>query len=352
MSVRVAFGRRRRPLLRLPPRPRLRVMARPSLPRCFQLLIFVSLCGVIALTRVMLVAIASATEPDTWPNGGMLRWEWPASCNASLASGGHPAAAVGGENYFTLHMFFMVIAFCLLAPLGSIWYYFLEDMCRLPHDFVKWTHALVQLGAVVASVLGFIQIYFSNGGSCDFSQHFLSLHSFIALPLLAAFWAQWPLAGLFFSNTTLLKPGTASRKAFLRGHVVVGKGATLLGLVVVILGIVAFETKRTQWVHPGAPAAFNEVWFNFARGGTVAFGVCVAIGLIYACAPAPAPPAAQQTAKLTPSPETPSTAEPLLLPPNSTERLSDGVGALASSSSGPLASRCHAPTAIPATVEP
>ena len=329
-------------------------MARPSLPRWFQLLVFISLCSVIALTRVMLVAIASATEPDTWPNGGVLQWEWPASCNATLASGGHPAAAVGGENFFTLHMFFMVIAFCLLAPLGSIWYFFLEDMCRLNHDFVKWTHALVQLGAVVASVLGFIQIYFSNGGSCDFSQHFLSLHSFIALPLLVAFWAQWPLAGLFFSNTTLLKPGTTSRKAFLRGHVVVGKGATLLGLVVVILGIVAFETKRTQWVHPGAPAAFNEVWFNFARGGTVAFSACVAIGLVYALAPAPAPPAALQTAKLTPSQETvPSTAEPLLMVlPSSSERHSDGLGALPSSSSGPLPSRCHAPAAIPATMEP
>ena len=53
-------------------------------------------------------------------------------------------------------------------------YYVLEDTLRLPHDVVKWSHAAVKVGAILCSILGFIEIYYSNGANCNFSDHFLS----------------------------------------------------------------------------------------------------------------------------------------------------------------------------------
>ena len=61
-------------------------------------------------------------------------------------------------NFFTLHMFLMTLAFGFFGPVASVLYYVLEDTCKLNHDLVKWVHGLLQLGAVVASVLGFVQV--------------------------------------------------------------------------------------------------------------------------------------------------------------------------------------------------
>ena len=47
---------------------------------------------------------------------------------------------------------------------------------------------------------GYLQIYYSNGGGCHFQDHFLSLHSFVGIVVLAVFWTQAALGGLIFSN--------------------------------------------------------------------------------------------------------------------------------------------------------
>merc|ERR1719464_384827 len=114
-----------------------------------------------------------------------MTWTWPASCDARLAEMGHPPSAVKGADYFTLHMALMTLAFCLFGPLASLWYYVFEDTFGLGHDLVKWTHGLLQLGSLAASVLGFVQIYYSNGAWCSFQDHFQSLHSMIGVRRLA-----------------------------------------------------------------------------------------------------------------------------------------------------------------------
>ena len=68
----------------------------------------------------------------------------------------------------------------------------------------------------------------------------------IGIVLLAGYWLQGPLALLVFSNKVLLKPGSTPRLWFLKGHVIAGKGLNMLGLIVIILGILAFEVKRPQ----------------------------------------------------------------------------------------------------------
>jgi len=282
-------------------------MARAPLSLPFKAIVCTALLLITVLFSLMMHAIGLVTKPDTWPNAGMLKWVWPANCNESLAHVGlHPAAAVKGEDYFTLHMFLMTMAFVLLGPVGSLWYFVLEDMIGLSHGIVKWTHAAIQLGALLCSVLGFVQIYFSNGSGCSFSSHYESLHSFIGIVLLAGWWLQTPFALLLFSNETLLKPGSAARKTFHQLHVHLGKGMVLLGLFVVILGIMAFEVKRPQWLEDNAwlPEPLrSDIWLSFARSGTVAFVLCLCLAVLFVWAPAATPAA---------TPAEPTTMPPLL----------------------------------------
>ena len=79
---------------------------------------------------------------------------------------------------------------------------------------------------MLCSVLGYTQIYYSNGGYCSFSNHFLSLHSYVGIAVLAIYWCQGGLAALVLSNKALLKPGTTARALFLRAHQAVGVGVS------------------------------------------------------------------------------------------------------------------------------
>lgn len=183
----------------------------------------------------------------------------------------------------------MTLAFGLFAPIGAVTYYVLEDILGLNHDLVKWTHATIKFGALLCSILGFIQIYYSNGAWCSFAHHFRSLHSFIGIIMLVGWWLQWPAALLVFSNKVLLKPGTAARKLFMKGHVVVGNGLGFLGLVVIILGIEAFEVKRDQWNDSNASWLSNatQIWNRFAWAGMIAFALLVTLYTVNATKPAP-----------------------------------------------------------------
>lgn len=269
--------------------------ARPPLPTAFKVAVVICFVLIWTVFGLQMRAISLTTPSDVWPNAGTLKWQWPASCNESLAHVGHPEGAVRGANYFTLHMFLMTLAFLLFGPIASLWYYIFEDMLGVSHDRVKWSHGTVQLGALLASVLGFVQIYFSNGGSCSsFADHFQSLHSFVGIVLLAGWWTQWPLAVLVFSNKRLLPPGTWARLAFLRVHVVLGKGMVLLGLFVCILGMLAFEVKRPQWDNDNlfnleAPLR-HAIWESMATSGAFVFVLAIALGLVLAFAPSSSPP--------------------------------------------------------------
>ena len=115
----------------------------------------------------------------------------------------------------------------------------------------------------------------------------------IGIVLLAGYWLQGPLAFLVFSNKVLLKPGSTPRLWFLKGHVIAGKGLNMLGLMVIILGILAFEVKRPQWQTDNSwmrsTAVEMSIWYKFCRAGMVAFGLLVLLSLIYAIKPEPAP---------------------------------------------------------------
>lgn len=239
----------------------------------------------------MLDAIKHATADTAWPNAGTLGWTSISTCNKSLAANGHPPGTNAQANFFTLHMFLMSLAFGFFAPVSSVLYYTLEDTLHLPHDAVKWLHALLQTAAVVCSVLGLIQVYYSNGGPCDYANHFQSLHSYIGITLLAAYWLQAPLAFLVFSNKSLLKPGGTARAAFLKGHVVAGRLMTVVALFVIILGIMAFEVKRPQWraANSWIGPDYMEIWYKFTRTGVIAFALAVFVALVFAYAPVAAP---------------------------------------------------------------
>jgi len=283
-------------------------MARALLSRPFQALIVVALCLVVALTALMMHVVAVATEDSSWPNTGTLKWEWPENCNASLSPHlPHPLSAVRGENYFTLHMFLMTLAFCLFAPLGAVWYFLLEDTLGLSHDLAKWTHAALQTAALLCSVLGFVQAYYSNGGSCAFANHFESVHSMVGIVLLGGWWLQTPLALLVFSNKRVLVPGTWARHCFLRAHVVLGKGMVVLALFVVCLGLLAYTTKRPQWfseangwIERSHPGRLQDIWNSMTSAALIAVGLSAVLGLVFSLAPQP------------PSAKTASSGPPLL----------------------------------------
>eukprot|EP00965_Chrysotila_dentata_P251436 6210045-Pleurochrysis_carterae.AAC.1 len=59
-----------------------------------------------------------------------------------------------GLNIFLMHIFFMALAFALLGPIGAVAYVLAEDVLKLPHSVAKWMHALIQFGALAASILG------------------------------------------------------------------------------------------------------------------------------------------------------------------------------------------------------
>jgi len=240
--------------------------------------------GAIALLGFAYHSIAAATPSTQWPNTGAISWVSIASCNESLAQYGHPQQTLDGTNYFTLHMFFMVLAFGFFGPVASVTYYVLEDGLKLPHVVAKSVHAALQSAALLTSVLGFIQIYYSAGGYCSFADHFLSLHSFVGITVLAVYWLQGPLAFLVFSNGVLLPPGGAPRRAFLRVHKAMGTGLTLAGLGTIILGILAFEVKRTQWeVSPGPGLMY--IWYDWSRTGMVAAGLLLLVAFIHCYKP-------------------------------------------------------------------
>ena len=274
---------------------------RPPAPLLLKLGAVAVICLAIAFIGMSYDMIGAATPVTQWPNADSLRWTWPANCDASKGTGpatlfgaehSHPESAVSSANFFTLHMFYMSLAFGLLAPIGSVVYIVLEDTVGLPHTLVKWLHALVLVGAILCSILGYLQAYYSNGGACQsMADHFLSLHSYMGIVLLAAYWLQGPLALLIFSNKALLRPGTAARYAFAKAHVIVGEGLNLLALVVILLGIVAFETKRNQWLTGEAD---HEIWYKMARAGMVAFGLLVVLFAVLAAKPSPATAAANK----------------------------------------------------------
>lgn len=278
-------------------------MGRPTPSLALRIAASFVIIGACVLLAIMYDAIKSATSPDQWPNSGSLEWASIESCNESLAGGPpdqpsvkHPEASPKSANTFTLHMFFMTLAFGFFGPVSSVLYYVLEDTLKLNHDIVKWIHGLIQMAAVVTSVLGFLQIYYSAGGWCSFGNHFLSLHSYVGICVLAVYWLQGPLALLIFSNKVLLKPGTWPRKLFLRAHVQAGVALTLLGPVVIMLGILAFETKRTQW-EGGASLAGNDfglIWYKFVNAGMVAFGLMLLVGVVHANKPQGDPPVTGQ----------------------------------------------------------
>jgi hypothetical protein len=198
-------------------------MPRPHAPKPLLALASAALLLSVVLLIVSYDTIAAATNVAQWPNTGRLSWAHITSC---AGDGPDAASAPAGANAFTLHMFFMTLAFGFFGPASSVMYYVLEDLMRLNHDLVKWIHAAVQTAAVICSVLGFLQAYYANGAWCHFADHFRSLHSYVGITVLALYWLQGPLALLIFSNKSLLKPGTAARALFLRVHQVLGVGLT------------------------------------------------------------------------------------------------------------------------------
>ena len=75
---------------------------------------------------------------------------------------------------------------------------------------------MLKTGAVVLSVLGFLQQYYGHGSSCSAKDpngipegpHMQSMHSWFGIIILGAYWIQGPSALAIFTNTKLLKPGT------------------------------------------------------------------------------------------------------------------------------------------------
>jgi len=255
---------------------------RRAKPRAIRLLAALVAIGAVIYLGMAIDAISWSTRSDQWPNARSLAWVSIASCNQSLGYGPgniHPEQSRNDNNYFTLHMFFMSLAFGLLGPMGSVSFHLLEDTLRFSHKMVKWLHAAVQISAAIFSVLGFVQIYYSNGGYCHF---------------------QAGLAALVFSNTTLFKPGSAARSLCLRLHQAVGVAVTLLGLVTIILGILAFEIKRIQWEASNAWIGpdYMEIWYKWARTGMVAFALVVMLGCLHWWRP-PNHPAGSHDAKET-----------------------------------------------------
>jgi len=313
-------------------------MGRPPVPKPLLMLAVVAFVFSAVLLIMGYDAIQAATSMDTWPNHGHLSWAYITNCTPGDPEHPHAQTKPDDADPFTLHMFFMLLAFGFFGPASSVMYYVLEDALHMNHDVVKWIHAAVQTAALICSVLGFVQAYYANGGWCEnlsaaaekataLGPHFLSLHSMVGIVVLVGYWLQGPLALLFFSNKVLLKPGTAARMAFLKVHQIAGVGLTLLGLVVIIMGIMAFEAKRNDWATENSWLSFVDprykpngisstnymtIWFKFARTGMVAFGLLLILGLVHGLKPAPAPAMGKQVAA---SDGAPPGTVPLMMPP-------------------------------------
>ena len=97
-----------------------------------------------------------------------------------------PPNTLGAPNATLMHMLYMALAFGVFTPLGSVSFVVLRDLLRLPPPWAKALHGLFKMLAVLLSVLGFLQMYYGHGGSCDAKDpatgvprgpHFQSLHS-------------------------------------------------------------------------------------------------------------------------------------------------------------------------------
>ena len=106
-------------------------MGRPEPGLTLRIAASLVIIGASVFLAVMFDAIKSASDPDVWPNAGMLQWTTIATCNQSLAGGPpetpHPAGTNKSANFFTLHMFLMSLAFGFFGPVASVMYYVLED---------------------------------------------------------------------------------------------------------------------------------------------------------------------------------------------------------------------------------
>mmetsp|Transcript_43582 Transcript_43582/g.114554 ORF Transcript_43582/g.114554 Transcript_43582/m.114554 type:complete len:263 (+) Transcript_43582:71-859(+) len=242
---------------------------------------------VAAISFFAMLYDALADKFSTWKLG----WA-PSPC-------GSEGTASKGYNAFAMHVFFMALAFGLMAPIGAVTYVVVRDTLGLSQMVAKCVHGTCQLGAFLCSILGYTQMYYSHGADCKSTPHFQSVHSYVGIVVLVIFWAQLPSALVVFSNKTLLPPGGFGRKAFVKYHVFFGSYGVFAGLFTVILGILALEAKSTTSLPT------PDSWYKFSRAASAALVTSVLLALSLYEAKAPS------STKMNKSPE-----DPLLLPVN------------------------------------
>ena len=209
---------------------------------------------------------ANGTRTCQWDMG----WE-PDPCVTVAPPPGAPK--LGAKSAILMHMFLMSLAFGFFTPLGAIAFHSMRDMLGLSPNVTKLVHGMLFSGAVLCSILGFVQAYYANGGGCGTS-HFRSMHSWFGILVLVLYWAQGPSALVFLANTRLLKPGGYWRSEVRRYHIFVGVFAFLGGLASIVTGILAASGK----LDPAAPTP--SFWWPMARAGAV----CMALAFVTAAA--------------------------------------------------------------------
>ena len=194
---------------------------------------------------------------------------------------------LGGTNATLMHALFMALAFGVLTPLGSISFTLFRDLLGLSMTTAKAAHGMLKTGAVVLSVLGFLQQYYGHGSSCSAKDpngipegpHMQSMHSWFGIIILGAYWIQGPSALAIFTNTKLLRPGTYWRMEARRYHLFVGYFSILGGLFTIYSGILAAAGKLAPDPHPAPPPP--AFWWPMNLAGLIcmALTACLALTL-------------------------------------------------------------------------
>ena len=118
-------------------------------------------------------------------------------------------------------------------------------------------------------------MYYKHGAnSCGEvqSKHFLSLHSWLGIVILAIFWWQTLSALAVFTNNALLAPHSAPREIFAKYHRFFGYFTTFGGLVTLLTGLLKVEKDQT-------PADRSEFWFTCTAVAVLVTGILLALTL-------------------------------------------------------------------------